>query len=362
MRLATALSALVLACGMPVAACANAALASTAPATAAETATVAPSAAQSMQSMNGLTMGTTWSVRLQADAAAIPDLQRDVQAQLDLVVAQMSTWERGSDLSRFNRAAAGTRQPLPPEMRQVMDAALALARDTGGAFDPTVGALVNLWGFGPDGERRAPDAALLDRTMTRVGWQRLKLDASGVMTQPGDIYVDLSGIAKGYAVDQVTRYLLAQEVSAFLVEVGGELRSHGHKPDGTPWRIAVEQPTPADFNERAAAAQAVVALDGMAMATSGDYRHFLAEDGRRYSHTIDPRNGQPVSHGLASVSVLHAECMHADALATALTVLGPAQGWDYARRRKLAAFFVWHDGDGFKTRMTPQFRAALSPP
>lgn len=322
-------------------------------------ASVEAPATRPMQRMDGLTMGTTWSVTLQADAATIPDLRRGVQAQLDVVVAQMSTWEPDSDLSRFNRAPAGTRQPLPPQMRQVMEAALALAADTDGAFDPTVGPLVNLWGFGPDGERSMPVAGLLERTSARVGWQRLHLDASGAMTQPGDTYVDLSGIAKGYGVDQVARFLLAQDVPAFLVEVGGELRSHGRKPDGTLWRIAVEQPTPADFGKGAEPGRAVITLDGMAMATSGDYRHFFNEDGQRYPHTIDPRNGQPVSHGLASVSVLHAECMTADALATALTVLGPSQGWEYARRHQLAALFVWHDGEGFQQRMTSEFRAAL---
>lgn len=307
-------------------------------------------------------MGTTWSVTLRADDAEPAALQLGIQARLDTVVAQMSTWERDSDLSRFNAAPAGTRQLLPPELRKVMEAALALAADSDGAFDPTVGPLVNLWGFGPDGERKAPDAEQLAAAISRVGWQRLQLDATGVMTQPGNAYVDLSGIAKGYSVDQVTEFLSKQRVGAFLVEVGGELRSHGSKPDGTAWRIALEQPSPGDFNPKNISAPVVIALDGMAMATSGDYRHFFDEDGQRYSHTIDPRSGRPVSHGLASVTVLHRECMHADALATALTVLGPEKGWQYARSHKLAVRLVWHDGSRFNSRMTPSFRAALEQP
>lgn len=318
-------------------------------------------AAATLQRLTGETMGTTWSVTLQADAPTLPALQRGIQTRLDTVVAQMSTWEPDSDLSRFNAAPAGTRQPLPPELQEVMQAALALADGSDGAFDPTIGPMVNLWGFGPDGERVAPEAGQLAAARARVGWQRLQLDANGVMTQPGDAYVDLSGIAKGYGVDQVAGFLREQEVPAYLVEVGGELRSHGRKPDGTAWRIAVEQPSPADFDPDASA-PAVIALDGMAMATSGDYRHFFDQDGRRYSHTIDPRSGRPVSHGLASVTVLHNDCMQADALATALTVLGPEQGWEYASRHGLAALLVWHDGEGFNSRMTPDFRAALVQP
>lgn len=319
------------------------------------------SAGATLQRLSGETMGTTWSVTVKADATALPALQRGIQARLDTVVAQMSTWEPGSDLSRFNAAPAGTRQPLPPEMQHVMRAALALAEESGGAFDPTVGPLVNLWGFGPEGERIAPDADQMAAARTWVGWQRLQLDANGVMTQPGGVYVDLSGIAKGYGVDQVAGFLREQEVPAYLVEVGGELRSHGRKPDGTVWRVAVEQPSPDDLDP-GASTPAVIALDGMAMATSGDYRHFFDEHGQRYSHTIDPRSGRPVAHGLASVTVLHHDCMQADALATALTVLGPEQGWEYARRHGLAALLVWHDGTGFDSRMTPAFQSALAAP
>ena len=354
MRTASALTACLLGCVLSL-------VALVAPSVAAHASgTLFPASA--LQRLDGQTMGTTWSVTLQADPASLPNLQHNVQARLEKVVAQMSTWESTSDLSRFNRAPRATRQPIPPELRQVMQAALALAESSGGAFDPTVGPLVNLWGFGPDGVRRTPDAGQLAKARARVGWQRLQLDASGVMTQPGDAYVDLSAIAKGYAVDQVARLLLQHGVPAFLVEVGGELRSHGRKPDGSGWRIAVEQPSTADFAFDADTYLGeVVVLEDMAMATSGDYRHFFDQDGQRYSHTIDPRSGRPVSHAMASVTVLHPECMEADALATALTVLGPEQGWEYASRHKLAALLIWHDGDGYQRRMTPRFRAALAP-
>lgn len=312
-----------------------------------------------LQTLTGDTMGSTWSVTLQAEPTELPALKLGIQAQLDLVVAQMSTWEADSDLSGFNSAAAGTSVALSPQLGEVIKAALELADDTNGAFDPTVGPLVNLWGFGPDNgatghdsqHQPAPDALAAARA--RVGWSQLSIDAHGNLTQPGGVYLDLSGIAKGYGVDQVARYLLEQKVEAFLIEVGGELRAYGRKADGSDWRIAVEQPAPDDTVD--SDIQVVVALDGLAMATSGDYRHYFDDAGQRYSHTIDPRTGFPVQHGLASVTVLHESCMQADALATALTVLSPQQGWDYAQLHGLAVLLTWHGGDGFASRMTPAF-------
>ncbi|WP_425478921.1 FAD:protein FMN transferase [Lysobacter antibioticus] len=299
-------------------------------------------------------MGTRWSVKLIARASALPMLERGIQARLDQVVAQMSTWEAGSDLSRYNRSAAGSVQTLPAEFAEVMAAALALADDSDGAYDPTVGPLVDLWGFGPAGARAyAPDARTIADAQTRVGWRRLRFDAAArTLEQPGGAYVDLSSIAKGYGVDRVADYLLEQGIADCLVEVGGELRGHGRKPDATPWRVAVERPGGSEDE-----AAAVIALDGLAIATSGDYRRFFDADGRRYSHTLDPRSGRPIAHALASVTVLHAQCMQADALATALTVLGAQAGMAYANRHGLAALFVLREGEGFVTRTTPAFVA-----
>ncbi|ALN79766.1 apbE family protein [Lysobacter antibioticus] len=313
----------------------------------------APEAA-SLHALDGITMGTRWSVKLIARASALPMLERGIQARLDQVVAQMSTWEAGSDLSRYNRSAAGSVQTLPAEFAEVMAAALALADDSDGAYDPTVGPLVDLWGFGPAGARAyAPDARTIADAQTRVGWRRLRFDAAArTLEQPGGAYVDLSSIAKGYGVDRVADYLLEQGIADCLVEVGGELRGHGRKPDATPWRVAVERPGGSEDE-----AAAVIALDGLAIATSGDYRRFFDADGRRYSHTLDPRSGRPIAHALASVTVLHAQCMQADALATALTVLGAQAGMAYANRHGLAALFVLREGEGFVTRTTPAFVA-----
>jgi thiamine biosynthesis lipoprotein len=324
------------------------------------------------QRLSGSSMGTTWTVTAVTDADTA-GLREGIEAELDRVVAQMSTWEPGSDISRFNRAPAGTAQVLPDGFFQVLDTALRLAKGTGGAFDPTVGPLVNLWGFGPDGSRDAPPGPdAITALRARTGWHRLSLDqAAHTAIQPGGMQVDLSSIAKGFAVDRVAAYLVDSGIHAFLVEVGGELRARGRKPDGTPWRIAIESPRAGDGDTPAAetvpAAQIVVALDDLSVATSGDYRHYFERDGRRYSHTIDPRTGYPVAHGLASVTVLHEDCMQADALATAMTVLGPDDGYAYALRHGVAARFVFHerhvhDGDRFVQRMTPEFAARLLSP
>ena len=313
-------------------------------------------AAHAVHALAGRSMGTQWSVKLVADAAALPELQRGIQARLDEVVAQMSTWEADSDLSRYNRAEAGTVQALPDGFHAVLDAALKLAADSGGAYAPPVGPRDNRWGFGPDGAREAaPSEAEIALAQARVGWQRVGFDPlARTATQAGGTYLDFSSIAKGYGVDRVAQWLGERGIGAFLVEVGGELYGRGRKPDGSVWRIAVERPlADAGVDDGSTA----LALDGFAIATSGDYRRYFDHDGRRYSHTVDPRSGRPVAHALASVSVLHPQCMQADGLATVLAVLGPQAGMAYANRRQLAAMFVLHDGGGFLTRMTPAFIA-----
>ncbi len=311
-------------------------------------------ATTALHTLSGATMGTTWSVKLIAAVSALPALERGIQARLDQVVAQMSTWERGSDISRYNRAGAGSRHTLPAEFAEVLDAALTLAADSDGAYDPTIGPLVDLWGFGPAGAcAQTPTADALADARVRVGWRRLGYDAATrALTQPGGACLDLSSIAKGYGVDRVADWLLAQGVEHCLVEVGGELRGHGRRPDGSAWRVAVERP-----GSDGDAATAVIALDGDAIATSGDYRRYFDADGRRYAHTLDPRSGAPIDGELASVTVLHAQCMQADGLATALSVLGAREGLAYANRRGLAALFVVREGEGFVARGTPAFVA-----
>jgi thiamine biosynthesis lipoprotein len=303
----------------------------------------------------GETMGTRWRALACTGPGPHGALRRALQSELDLVVAQMSTWDEASDLARFNRAAPGSRHALPDAFAHVLACGLEVARASGGAFDPTVGALVDAWGFGPAPRERAepPTAAAVAAAQARGGWRRLAFDG-GVACQPGGLALDLSGIAKGYGVDCVARRLEALGVSSYLVEVGGELRGAGAKPDGRPWFVALESPA-AD----AGLPEHFVALHGLSVATSGDYRRFFDHAGARYGHTLDPRTGRPIAHGLASVSVLHADCMRADAWATALTVLGPDDGLAAARAHGLAARFVVRAGDGFVERLSPAYEALL---
>lgn len=295
----------------------------------------------------GRSMGTTWSVRCVDTVGGRHDWQAAVQALLDRIVAQMSHWEAGSDLGRYNRAAPCSWHSLPAEFAAVMRCALAVASASGGAYDPSAGAIVNLWGFGPHGRHADPDfvppeAAAIGAALADCGWQRLRFDAQGRLFQPGGVQLDLSSIAKGYAVDLVAHHLHANGIDHFLVEVGGELRGAGMKPDGQPWWVALEQP-PATNDAEPAALPPLIALHGLAVASSGDYRRSFSHGGYRYAHTLDPRSGYPLPAAPAAVSVVHAECMLADAWSTALTVLGVEAGLALAETRGLAARFLVRD-------------------
>lgn len=321
---------------------------------------VPPAADARLHRWGGESMGTTWSVAaLLPPAADASDIAAGIQAALDGVIAQMSNWEAGSDLSRFNRAAPGSWHTLPDDCFAVLQCALQVARDSGGAYDPSAGPLVDLWGFGPAPQRSAPPSPdAVQAARGRCGWVRIEVDGAGKRAlQPGGVSLDFCAIAKGFAVDAVARYLSAQNLHHHLTEIGGELRGHGVKPDGMPWWVALETPPgPGDDAE----GQTLVALHSLSVATSGDYRRYFDSDGRRYVHTIDPRTGYPASHALASVTVLHAQCMLADALSTALTVLGPEAGMAHARRHGIAARFLVRTPGGFDERISPAFAAMLA--
>ena len=310
----------------------------------------------SLQQLGGQTMGTTWSLRFDnPQMLPLTQVCEAVEAALARVLAQMSHWEPDSLISRFNAAPAGSRHALPAEFAQVMQCALAWAQASGGAIDPTVGALVARWGFGPaaaqDSALPSPDA--LAAIHSHVGWQRLTFDeADHTLLQPGGVQLDLSGIAKGFAVDHGVDALRALGLTDLLFEIGGELRGIGRRPGGAPWQVQVntEMPPP----QR-------IALADMAVATSGDRWHRRALEGRSWSHTIDPRDGEPVAHALASVTVLHPQCMQADALATVLTVLGPDEGLAFAQQRDIAALFICRaDNGSFTEQATRAWQAQVS--
>ena len=302
-------------------------------------------------------MGTTWTVQWSQPGDGEAHALRPLLVQaLARLVAQMSHWAPESDLCHYNRAPAGSRVPLAPEFATVMRAALAIAAASEGAFDPSAGPLVDAWGFGPPGPRAtAPADAELAVARARVGWQRLRLEG-GQLLQPGGVALDLSAIAKGYAVDHLAALLEARGIAHYLVEVGGELRGQGCKPDGSPWWVALE--TPADAPPGAVLPETVLALDGLAVASSGDYRRHADYGAGRVAHSLDPRRGVPLANGIAMLSVVHAGAMQADAWSTALGVLGVGDGLRMATRHGLAARFLERLRDGsFHEHLSPAWAA-----
>lgn len=290
-------------------------------------------------------MGTSWSVRA---VDAPPELRGEIEGVLAGVVAEMSHWEPGSHLSRFNRAEPGRWQPLPPGFAHVLATGLAIAEASGGAFDPAMGALADLWGFGPAGARPLPSDRAIADALAVSGYRQIEQDARRAR-RLAPAALDFSGIAKGYAVDAVADRLRGLGLADFLIEVGGELRGEGIKPDGQPWWVDLEAAPGAEV------APIRVALHGLAVATSGDYRRFFEAEGRRYAHTLDPRTGRPLDNEVASVTVLHAQCMLADAWATALTAMGP-EGMAVAELEGLTVHMVVRGGGEY---LSPAFAAML---
>ena len=306
----------------------------------------------------GATMGTTYTVTV---AAAIPEseasrIHETIHATVSAIDAAMSTYDERSELSRLNRSKSTDWVDVSPDLFRVLRHATEIGDLTHGAFDVTVGRLVDAWGFGPTDRRQVVlRLAEVEALLENVGYTNLTVDPEGMRVKKalGDIEIDLSALAKGYGVDRVAETLDEAGYDAYLIEVGGEVRARGERVDGRNWRVGIEQPT-----EAGTGLQRVVGLRDAALATSGDYRNFFEADGRRYSHTIDPRTGYPVAHRLASASVVASDCVIADALATALTVLGPDEGYRLADAEGWAALLVVREDDGrFTERTTAAFRA-----
>ncbi|WP_269716685.1 FAD:protein FMN transferase [Caulobacter sp. NIBR2454] len=306
-------------------------------------------------SLRGETMGTTWSVNL-IDPGTVPrhEIEALIAARLQQVIDEMSTWEHGSVLSRFNVAEAGSWHALPEAFATVLACALEVAKASDGAFDPTVGGAVDLWGFGPRVVNEAlPSPAESAAAAATIGWRRVSIDALGRLQQPGGLRLDFSGIAKGFAVDHLAAGLKDLGVISALIEIGGELYGFGVKQDAKPWWVELESAPETDLD------RFVVAACDLALATSGDWRRRFRHAGAWYGHTLDPRTGRPVFDPAASVTVLHKSCMRADAEATAITVLGVEAGLAYAERRSLAAVIVARSADGYDEHMTSAFAAML---
>jgi thiamine biosynthesis lipoprotein len=306
----------------------------------------------------GPTMGTTYSI-------SIPQLPADVpRASVESVIADvlretevhLSGWNVQSELARFNAHAGTDWQSVSPVLYESVAQALAVSRVTNGAFDITVGPLVRAWGFGSgaDADPAVPSAPAIAELLRDVGYARLELRARppALRKTSARLALDLDGIAPGWAVDRIAGRLEALGIHDYLVELGGEVRARGLTAEGRRWRIAVERPATGERRPLA-----VIELDGVGVSTSGDYRDYRVVNGRRISHTIDPRTGAPVAHGLASVTVVHGSVAAADAWATALMVLGPEEGMALARRWQLAALFVRRGAEAgvFIESETPEF-------
>ncbi len=304
--------------------------------------------------LTGNTMGTTYSVKISGtEIADIDALGLAVDTRLSQLNQSMSTYDENSELSRINRNRSGDWVSLSDELFDVLQVALEVSIVSGGAFDITVGPLVNLWGFGPDGVATiAPDPKAIAKVQDAVGYRKVMLRFAplGLRKANPDTYIDLSALAKGYAVDVIHALLKDRGLTDFMVEIGGEVRASGHNADGVPWRIGIEQPLPGVRQ-----IQQVVGLTGRSLATSGDYRNYFDRDGKHYSHTIDPASGRPVTHNLASVTVIHESAMYADAMATALLVMGMERGYELAKELDLQTLLIARNGEQFVTRSTEEF-------
>ena len=311
--------------------------------------------------LSGATMGTTWHISYIKPKVA-PDqahLQSGVEEILDTVNQRMSTYLAESEISQFNALETNTWFAVSPDVFAVLSAALAVGRQSEGAYDVTVGPLVELWGFGSSGvvssPPKAPEIAV---QMRQIGQGNLRLDSTNShIMKLEDLSLDFSSLAKGYAVDRVADWMISKGVDRFMIEVGGELRLSGLSGRGDFWRIAIEQP-----EAPGGSVAATMDLIDVAVATSGDYRNYFEANGQRYSHMIDPRSGYPIAHDLVSVTVVHQSCMIADAWATALTVLGSERALAVAQAQGLAVYFIRRVGDDFEHSHTSLFSDFLAPP
>lgn len=314
---------------------------------------------QKIHHINGPTMGTWYNVKFQALPANknLPAIKAQVAQVLEGINQKMSTYKSDSELSLFNQAAINEQVQLSEDMLRVLEISQQVYRESEGAFDVSVGPLVNLWGFGPEKTDDEPPAGeLIQKTLSLVDADAINISSEGA-SKSKPVSVDLSAVAKGYAADVVAQALESTGIYHYMVEVGGELRIGKRKLSGDPWKIAVEEPTD---NQRSI--QKILALESVAVATSGDYRNYFEKDGKRYSHTIDPRTGAPINHTLASVTVLHDSCAYADAYATAITVLGPEKGLALAEKLSLAVYMLVKEKDGFGVLQTKSFSSYVDNP
>ncbi|MBW8191776.1 FAD:protein FMN transferase [Neiella marina] len=308
--------------------------------------------------IQGSTMGTYYVVKLvvpDADAVDGEAIKQQIDARLIDLNRSMSTYDPESELSAFNQSDSTEAVVVSNQLGFVLDEAIRLGELSKGALDVTVGPLVNLWGFGPEGRpEKVPTDEDIKQARVRVGLEKIELSGTGLRKFNDGVYVDLSAIAKGYGVDEVADLVLHLGFANAMIDIGGELRVAGYNQQCQPWRVAIEKPV---STERAV--QQVVDVSDIGMATSGDYRNYFEQDGQRFSHTIDPATAKPISHKLVSVTVLHPSSMTADGLATALMVMGDEKGLAWAEAIELPVYMIVKTATGFEAKYSAAMAAYL---
>lgn len=302
----------------------------------------------SYQVIEGEIFGTYYTIKIRG-AQQTADIKKAVTARLNEIDKQMSVFREDSEISAINRAPAGQNISLSPDMQKVMRAADTVYRQSGGAFDPTLGRLIDMWGFGA-GKKTEPSPQELSGALADVGFDKLGFtdDFGTLRKTKGGAYINLSAIAKGYGVDAIAQVLDDRGCTDYIVEIGGEVKAKGLRNASAPWNIGINRPQPdADDNI------SVVALSNMAVATSGNYRNFYQKDGQNFGHTISARTGRPVQTDVLSASVFNDSCMYADAYATAIVALGVDKGLALADKYRLKAII-------YDTRMRPHFSKAAA--
>lgn len=310
--------------------------------------------------LRGNVMGTSYTIKALHARGKVDEeaLYRDIKTTLDDVTDRLSNWIEDSEISRFNASPSTDWQPISPYFYEVLQESNRIHQESGGRFDITLSPLIDLWGFGPEDNKELPNQAELDNALLHVGQSdllELRPSPPAIRKKRGPVEITLSAIAKGYGADLIARSLEKHGIVNYLVEIGGDLLTRGVNERGEAWRIGIEKP---DVNGRSV--HLVVSVSDMGMATSGDYRNFIEADGKRLSHIIDPVNGRPVSHKLASVTVLAESGMRADGLATALLVLGEKEGLALAEKLNIAAYFISRNADGFSTSQSKAFDALMA--
>ena len=311
--------------------------------------------------LQGRTMGTTYNIKIVSTVEEVEklQLQQKIDAALQQVNQEMSTYMNDSEISKFNQSTSIEPMEISSGFARVLAESIRIGELSGGKLDITVGPLVNLWGFGPDQRpETVPSDDVIASTRSRVGLEKVSLIGNQLSKKTPNLYIDLSTTAKGYGVDVVAELIEENGITNYLVEIGGEMRLRGFKHTGELWAIAIEKPLIDSTGEQRAIHQVIIPKDN-AVATAGDYRNYFELDGQRFSHIIDPATGKPINHNLVSVTVITSSSMTADGLSTMLMVMGAEKGIEFAIENDLAALFISKTENGFSEDFTVKFKQYL---